>query len=108
MKTLAEGRWFELSLMEQLANVGCDVDRAIRWKSRNNIPYHQDALKRALDLLDLTIQDRKNRKRLRELGRMREILKDYFIGDNSYAYTDEALQKYFIDYNYLAAIQKGK
>ncbi len=108
MKTLADGRWFELSLMEQLANVGCDVDRAIRWKQKNKVVYSEDALSRALNLLNLTIQDPKNRTRLRELGRMREVLKDYFIGDNNYCYTDEALQKYFIDYNYLAAIQKGK
>ena len=108
MKTLAEGRWFELSLIEQLANVGCDIDRAIRWKNKNNALYSDDALKRALDLLDLTISDPKNIKRLRELGRMREILKDYFFGDNSYSYTDEVLHKYFMDYNYMAAIQKGK
>jgi hypothetical protein len=108
MKTLADGRWFDLSLLEQLANVGCDVDRAIRWKQRNNSIYSQDALDRAFNLLNLTIQDFKNRKRLRELGRMREVLKDYFIGDNNYGYTDEALQKYFMDYNYLAAVQKGK
>lgn len=91
-----------------MANVGCDVDRAIRWKNKNNILYSDDALKRALDLLDLTINDAKNRKRLRELGRMREVLKDYFFGDNSYSYTDEALQKYFIDYNYMAALQRGR
>lgn len=108
MKTLTEGRWFELPLIEQLANVGCDIDRAIRWKNKNNALYSDDALKRAFDLLDLTIKDPKNRKRLREIGRMREVLKDYFMGDNSYSYTDEALHKYFMDYNYMAAIQKGR
>lgn len=108
MKTLVEGRWFELSLLEQLANVGCDIDRAIRWKSRNNSVYTQDALKRAFDLLDLTIQDPKNKKRLKEVVRMREVLKDYFFGDNVYGYTDEAFHKYFMDYNYIVALQKGK
>jgi hypothetical protein len=108
MKSLAEGRWFEFSLVEQLANVGCDVDRVIRWKSKGNIVYSDDALKRALDLLDLTIQDPKNKKRLRELGRMRELLKDYFMGDNSYAYSDNVWHKYFMDYNYMAALAKGK
>ncbi|HSC25613.1 MAG TPA: hypothetical protein VLB80_05370, partial [Candidatus Babeliales bacterium] len=67
-----------------------------------------DALKRAFDLLNLTIQDPKNRKRLRELGRMREVLYGYFNNDNSYSYTDEVLHRYFMDYNYMAAIQKGK
>lgn len=29
-KELAAGRWFKLSLVEQLANVGMDIDRTIR------------------------------------------------------------------------------
>lgn len=33
-KELAQERWFELSLIEQLANVGADVDRTIRWKKK--------------------------------------------------------------------------
>lgn len=108
MKSLSEGRWFELQLIEQLANVGCDIDRAIRWKSRNDTIYANDALNRAFGLLDLTIQDPKNKKRLKEIGRIREVLKDYFMGDNSYGYTDEVWHKYFMDYNYMIAIQKGK
>ena len=108
MKSLADGRWFELPLIEQMANVGCDIDRAIRWKNRGDEIYSQDALERAFNLLNLTIQDPKNRKRLKELGRIREVLLDYFMGDNIYSYTDEAFHKYFMDYNYLVAIQKGK
>ena len=31
---LADGRWWELSLAEQLGHVGSEVSRAIRWRSR--------------------------------------------------------------------------
>jgi len=32
-KKLAEGRWFQLSLCEQLGNIGSEVDRALHWKN---------------------------------------------------------------------------
>jgi hypothetical protein len=107
-KNLADGRWFELSLMEQLANIGCDVDRAIRWKNRGDTLYSDDALKRAFELLYLTIKDSKNRKRLKEIGRVKELLLDYFMGDNIYSSTDDMWHKYFLDYNYMYALEKGR
>lgn len=107
-KELAKGRWFELSLMEQLANVGTDIERAIRWKQKNNLDYSQKAFERALDLLDLTIADSKNRKRLKELLRTREALADYFVFDNEYGSTDESWQNYFLPFNYAAALRRGR
>jgi hypothetical protein len=71
---LAAGRWLRLSLVEQLANVGSEVERAIRWRGKGNAAYGQRALERALELLDLTIADEKNRLRLKELTRLREAL----------------------------------
>jgi hypothetical protein len=107
-KSLLEGRWFELSLMEQLANVGCDVDRAIRWKNKGDVLYSDDALKRVFDLLFLTIKDPKNRKRLKEVMRVKELLIDYFMDKNVYFSTDEMWHKYFLDYNYMAALARGR
>jgi hypothetical protein len=107
-KGIADGRWFELSLMEQMANVGCDVDRAIRWKNKGNVLYSDDALKRAFDLLFLTIKDPKNKKRLKEVMRVKELLIDYFMDKNIYFSTDEMWHKYFLDYNYMAALERGR
>lgn len=104
----SEERWFGLSLMEQLANVGCDIDRAIRWKNKDNIVYSDDALSRAFNLLFLTIKDPKNRKRLKEVVRIKELLIDYFMDKNVYFSTDEMWHKYFLDYNYMAALEKGR
>lgn len=107
-KELARGRWFELSLIEQLANVGMDVERAIRWKQRNNDEHSDKAFARALDLLSLSIVDPKNRKRLKELTRTREILIDYFVCDNEYGSTDESWHNYFYPFNYAVALSKGR
>ena len=108
-KELTHERWFSFSLMEQLANVGMDVARTIQWRARGNSDYSQKALERALELLDLTVADPKNRgPRRKELLRVREALVDHFIYDNEYASTDDQWQKYFFNFNYAAAIQHGR
>jgi hypothetical protein len=109
-KDLASGRWFTFSLIEQLANVGCDIERTIQWKNNGNLDYSKKAFERALELLDLTIADPKNKKKpsLRELVRTREALVDHFVYDNEYQTTDEIWQNYFFAFNYAAAIARGR
>lgn len=105
-KDLAAGRWFKLSLIEQLANTGSEVQRAIIWKNKGDSNYSFRAFCRALELLDLTIVDTRWRKRLKELTRTREILCDYFAGKNEYHTTDAFLQKYFYHFTYYARKDK--
>lgn len=107
-KELAAGRWFKLSLMEQLANVGSDVERTISWRKKGNKDYSNKAFDRTLELLDLTIADPKNRKRLKEIVRMREVLVDYFLYDNNYGSSDELWQRYFLYFGFAAAYQRGR
>ena len=107
-KHLAAGRWFELSLVEQLANVGCDVERIIRWRNRGENEDSRQAFESVLELLDLTIADPKNKGRLKEIVRVREALVDHFVYDNEYNTTDESWQNYFFDFNYAAAIRRGR
>jgi len=106
--TLAGGRWYNLSIVMQMANIGCDVERAIRWRNKGDLEYSRNAFERALELLMFTIADPKNRKRLKELCRMKEALIDYFMGDNEYSSTDEVWQKYFFNFNYMAALERGR
>lgn len=107
-KDLASGRWFELSLIEQLANIGMDIERCIKWKQKGNQDYSRAAFERALDLLYLTVEDPKNRNRLREILRTREALIDHFVYDNEYNTTDQQWQNYFYQFNYAAATSKGR
>lgn len=103
------GRWFKMSLIEQMANIGCDVERAIQWKKNGDLEESRRAFERALELLDFTKADPKNKGvRLKEICRVREGLVDYFFGDNEYASTDECWQQYFYAFNYAAALQRGK
>jgi len=106
--TLTPERWSRFSLMEQLANVGCDIERAITWKNRNEADYSQGALARALELLDLTIADPKNEKQLKELFLVREALLDYFVGNNEIKSTDESWHEYFFAFNWAAALERQR
>ena len=107
-KELAAGKWFKYSLVEQLANVGVDIERCIKWKNQGDLQASKAAFERALDLLYITVEDAKNKHRLREVLRMREALIDHFVYDNEYNTTDEQWQKYFYQLNYAAAMQKGR
>lgn len=101
-KELAQGRWFEFSLMQQLGNIGSEVSRAINWKNKGNKEYCLKSLFRALELIYLTVEDPKNNKRLREILMMREALCDFFIGDNQFKTTTQSWQKYFLQFGYAA------
>lgn len=107
-KNLSNGRWFELSFIEQMANVGSEVIRAINWKKKGETEYSRHAIERALELLYLTIGDNKNRiySRLKELTRVYEVLVDYFYFDNIYCSSDELWEKYFYAFNYAARLKK--
>lgn len=96
---LAAGRWYELSLIAQLANIGSEVERALDFKSRND-DRAGHAFERALDLIDLTLSDARLRGRCKEIARVREVVCDYFAGDNIYQSTDASLRRYFYPYFY--------
>jgi hypothetical protein len=54
---LAAGRWVELTLAEQLGNIGSEVGRALRARASGQPARRDAALDRALELFDLTLAD---------------------------------------------------
>ena len=104
-KNLASGKWNELNFFQQMANIGSEVIRAINWKEKNE-EYSRMAIDRALELLDLTISDKKNHQRgkLKELLRLREFLADYFYFDNTYKSNNNSWNNYFLAFNYAANV----
>lgn len=97
---LAAGRWHAMSLFEQLGNVGSEISRAIKWTARRP-ELARGALERALELIDLMLDDPRHRQsppRLREIARVREVVVDFFDGPNQYQSTATGLQRYFDAY----------
>jgi len=99
---LTSERWRKLSFLEQMANIGMDIDRAIKWQEKKNQFQSKAALYRGLELLYLTIADPKNRQRLKELTRLREVLNDYFFCENIYRSSTKLWHSYFFPFNYAA------
>lgn len=101
-QSLAGGRWKEMPFLEQMANIGSDVERALNWRARKNEAYSQKALERALELLDLALESAEGYPRRKELARVRETLVDYFLGENQYGATDDLWKKYFFNFAFAA------
>jgi len=101
-KDLATGRWNNLSFVEQMANIGSEVERALNWRVKNNQAYSQQAFERALELIDLTLDSAKGFARLKEVARAREAIVDYFSGQNEFKSTEALWRKYFLCFAYAA------
>lgn len=95
---LAAGRWHTLSLVEQMANIGSEVGRAIKGREMQKPERAEMAAYRALELFDLSLDDPKHIRRLKEIARAREVFADFFFGDNTFGSTGESSQKYFTDF----------
>ncbi len=90
-------RWHTLTLMEQLGNVGSEVDRAIRAHETRNVARFDNALARALELFDLTAADDRWRGgRRREILRAREEFCRLFFAPDVPAQSTQGLRRYFL------------
>ena len=90
-------RWGSLTLMEQLANVGSEVDRAIRAHGTRNTSRFDHALARALELFDLTAADERWRgHRRREILRAREEFCRLFYDPDVPPDSAAGLSRYFL------------
>lgn len=91
---ISSAKWSQLSLAQQLGNVGSEIARARHWQERHDLESRNRALARALELMDLTLDDARWQARLRELCLLREVLSDWFSGQNQYAVSLQDLETY--------------
>jgi hypothetical protein len=90
-------RWQRFSLVEQLANVGSEVERAIRAHEAGKRERFENAEARALALFDLTAADDRWRgPRRREILRAREEFCRLFHDSSVPADSADGLRRYFL------------
>jgi len=104
-KNLAASGWQELSLAEQLGNIGSEVSRALNWRDKDQKSY-ENAIDRALELLDLTIGDSRWQNRLKEIVRTRELLCDAILGGKEYKTSLKDLDTYFFYFAFSARLNR--
>ncbi len=97
--SLAAGRWAELSVVEQLANIGSEVDRTLRARDAGRVDRRDQALARALELFDLTAADARWRgSRRREILRAREYFCRVLLSDPHDTEDAAFLRRYFLQF----------
>jgi hypothetical protein len=99
---LTREQWQSYSIEFQMANIGSEVERAMKWKAKEKPDLANQANNRCLELFDLTISDPQHLNYLQEITRARELWLDFFIGSNQYQQTNLMWQKYFRPFAVLA------
>ena len=87
-------KWSKFSLAQQLGHIGSEISRARHWEEKKDLTSRDNALERALELVDLTLEDRRWRLRLKEIVRLREVIGDWLIGQKNYDVLPSALEEY--------------
>ena len=96
-------RWGTLTVAEQLAHVGSEVERALRAHETRNDARRDHAVVRALELFDLTAADPRWRgPRRREVLRAREDFCTQLFAESPSAASVSGLRKYFLAFAVLA------
>jgi len=88
-------RWYKLSLVEQMGNIGSEVQRAFLWQKKEQSEQKEKSITRFLEMIDLTLADPRWQKRCLEICRIREVLCDYFLNNNKLGNSFENLINYF-------------
>jgi hypothetical protein len=102
---LAAGRWMTLSILEQLANIGSEVERATRSREAGRHQRADAAFDRALELFDLSAADPRWRgPRLHELLRAREMFCGVFFDSDRFD-DGPCLRKYFLQFAMAARLR---
>lgn len=95
MDSVLEEKWFAMSLVQQMVNIGNEVKRAVKF----DVDSSKKAmfLDRAIQYTQLTMKDPKNRQVLPELRISKEVLEDY-KGEHVLNCTKEQINNYYSAY----------
>jgi len=101
-RDLARGRWYQMSLAEQLGNIGSGVGRASKAQGKDQDRF-ESAVRRALELFNLTLSKKRWCGRLKEIGRPRDVFLDAaYNNSKEYQSSLSDLDRYFIQFALLA------
>jgi len=99
-------RWHNFSLAEQLGNIGSEAQRAFAWQEKGEEKQKEKSVERFLELIDLSLSDKRWQKRCLEIARLREVLCDYFFAKNSLGNSMENIKNYFFDFALKVSTEK--
>ena len=94
-------RWSKFTLFEQMSHIGSEIERARICEDNNDAPMRNRAIERAFDLIDVSLQDSRWRKRSKEFCRLREILADHYCQSKEYQVPLKDLETYCNEFAFI-------
>jgi pantothenate kinase len=92
-KNLDLERWSAFKREKQILMIANELNRAINWLEKGDLKEVKKSYERAFELLDLTIAVTRERNRLKELLRFREMLANLYVrGKRKETYHKELLK----------------
>jgi hypothetical protein len=97
-------KWAQMTIFEQMGNIGSEVGRALRAKAHGDAESLQGALYRGLDLFDATAEvwAAKKSPRTGEILRAREL----FVQAATTEISDPTLEEYFTQFALVARMRQ--
>ncbi len=94
-------RWVNFSLAMQMGNIGSEFSRIFSWRGKN-MERAEASAERAIELIDMTLSDKRRKSQAKELLFLREMISDLTWGNNEFDLTPETLAGYFAAFGKLA------
>lgn len=101
-KNLSQGRWQELSFAEQIGNIGSELSRAKSWSVKGNNEYKIKSLERALELIDLTLSNREERTKIKELTCLHQVVSSLLEKSDNSITIFKSLESFYLPFALLA------
>lgn len=95
-------KWHSLTLAQQMGNIGSEAQRAFLWQKKGEQEQKEKSINRFLELIDLSLADKRWQKRCLEIVRLREVLCDYFFGKNTFKLSQQQMENYFSSFAVLS------
>ncbi len=103
---IEQSRWAKLPLLEQLGHVGAEIHRANNWEQKKDKTSRNNALERAIDLMDLVLNNVKLHHRTKEITRLREVVCGCYTDSGENTTSLPLLDNYFLALAVYARNQK--
>lgn len=80
---ITQEKWSQLSLGQQMGHVASEIARARHWQEKGDTQSRNKALERALELIDLTLQDSRWKSKSSDILNLRQVISDSLSGNNN-------------------------
>lgn len=106
--TIDRSRWAEMTLFEQMGNIGSEVGRSFNAKRRNNDAEKLRAIERAIDLFDATLEVliACRSPRAKEILRAKEVYLLAVLDENGSIESERSLERYFMQFAIAARLNR--